>query len=291
MRHGIYLKRVAGEGPPYTDNEQLAPYRWTNVWRVLDRVSQRVVRLDEPGLSPGDKFIRVMMLKAFNRPETYDALCHHVGAPTEEWFPTEEYAAVLKDMEDRKMKIWSPAYMILGVDEGGRDQGRSKWESWIEFLARIHREEWWRAVQTSTCVDEIVAKFFAVKYLGQFYAWQFTTDLGYVGVHMHDDWQFATTGPGSIRGVRHVYGDEAKTKVAIRNKLLHVTKNQDELQMQFGMEPLRLAGRKLQPIDIQNCFCEFDKWVRVQAGEKRQKYRPTAGGLLETKLPAHWSTT
>ena len=38
-RHEIYLKRKAGEPPPWTDDPILQQYRFTNVFRELDKTT------------------------------------------------------------------------------------------------------------------------------------------------------------------------------------------------------------------------------------------------------------
>src|SRR5690349_12726961 len=43
-RQAMFMKRVAGERPPWTDDPVLASHRFTNVYRAADRVSQYLIR-------------------------------------------------------------------------------------------------------------------------------------------------------------------------------------------------------------------------------------------------------
>ena len=43
----------------------------------------------------------------------------------------------------------------------------------------------------------------------------------------------------------------------------------------MGVEPVTLFGRKLTAIDMQNCFCEIDKYARVAHPQYNLKSRRT----------------
>ena len=43
-RQNIFFKKAAGEQPPYTDDPILRTYKFCNVYRASDRVSQFLIR-------------------------------------------------------------------------------------------------------------------------------------------------------------------------------------------------------------------------------------------------------
>ena len=68
-RHNIYLRRRRREPAPWTDDTVLAGYRFTNAFRVLDRVSQTLVRdvIDAGPDDAEDVLLRVLLYELFNR--------------------------------------------------------------------------------------------------------------------------------------------------------------------------------------------------------------------------------
>src|SRR5580693_8773694 len=79
-RHRIYLNRKAKKPWPWTKDEILRTYKFTNVYRQLDRVTEawthRWINLLHKGakMSDGDIFFHLCVFRFFNWPGTYDAL-------------------------------------------------------------------------------------------------------------------------------------------------------------------------------------------------------------------------
>jgi len=73
-RHAIYLRRKAGEEPPWTDDAALGLYRFTNVFRELDRTTiwfrENVrERVDGP-----EALLAAVVFRWFNRIQTGEAI-------------------------------------------------------------------------------------------------------------------------------------------------------------------------------------------------------------------------
>jgi hypothetical protein len=103
--------------------------------------------------------------------------------------------------------------------------------------------------------------------MGSFLSAQVVADIKYVEPlkSASDWWTWASSGPGSRRGLNRVMGfptdnkwNEAKWLSTLRE--LHAKVN----ELAPDMPPLHAQ-------DLQNCLCEFDKWKRVQLGEGRPR--------------------
>jgi hypothetical protein len=86
-RHSIYFKRLRGEASPWTDDPILRKYKFTDSFRILDRVSQYLVRevIYKPGLStePEEIIFRILLFKLFNAIGAWEALTAALpGTPT-----------------------------------------------------------------------------------------------------------------------------------------------------------------------------------------------------------------
>jgi hypothetical protein len=70
-RQEIFFARAAGLPPPWTEDDILARFKFTNAYRAADRVSQFLIRrviyrADLPG-SADEVFFRTILFKLFNR--------------------------------------------------------------------------------------------------------------------------------------------------------------------------------------------------------------------------------
>ncbi len=75
-RQEIFFKRVARLPPPWTSDPVMLSYRFTNVYRASDRVSQYLIRrvIYEGDQSEEEVFFRTLLFKIFNRIETWEIL-------------------------------------------------------------------------------------------------------------------------------------------------------------------------------------------------------------------------
>ena len=112
-RHQVHQRRLAGQPQPWTDDEILQAYPFTNVFRVYDRVTQyilkNVIRKGDQSLE--ESCFRVILFRLFNRIETWELLEKGLGTPTLTWseFDVGEYENVLMEY---KGALYGACYII-----------------------------------------------------------------------------------------------------------------------------------------------------------------------------------
>ena len=104
---------------------------------------------------------------------------------------------------------------------------------------------------------------------GSFLAGQVVADLKFFGnLKLASDWNsFAPLGPGSIRGLNRYHMRSLKSPVSQSSGLREIQAIQDTISSKLGM--------KLAVHNIQNCLCEYDKYMRLKydcKGRVRAKY-------------------
>ncbi|WP_217497453.1 nucleotide kinase domain-containing protein [Trinickia violacea] len=118
--------------------------------------------------------------------------------------------------------------------------------------------------------------------IGDFLAYQFTTDINYSEITDFSEMDFVVPGPGARDGLRKCFSDSAGLNEAELIRLM--ADNQEREFERLGVNFQSLWGRRLQLIDSQNLFCEVDKYARVAhpeiagiSGRTRikQKFTPT----------------
>ena len=82
-RHQVYTRRITGDPYPWTNDPVLSSYKFTNIFRAADRVSQKLIRIlySHPYVDPNTLVLRVLLFKIFNKIDTWDAVARNMGIP------------------------------------------------------------------------------------------------------------------------------------------------------------------------------------------------------------------
>lgn len=126
-------------------------------------------------------------------------------------------------------------------------------------------------------------------------AFQFAIDLNYSELIDHQEAEFVVARPGSIDGIAKCFGDV--DGVSPEQVIYWVCDRQEREFSDRGIDSLGLFGRRLQPIDCQNVFCEISKYARVAHPEVegpsrgkriKQLYVDADGSLPTPVFPPSW---
>lgn len=260
-RESIRIKKESGQPAPWTDDEILKSYRFTNVLRIQDKVSQWLLHnWYQPYFGHPNMSLAATLARQLNNIDSMGA----VGFPAI-WQP-KKIQEILEERQTRGLKNYSAAYMITGRF-GCKD-----------------REPETKAYQTVFRVCDPIAKnppkinaismqlthreLLEYQGFSSFIAGQVVADLRWgVKGAWRDRLNWAPMGPGSMRGLNQLLGRDKDTKID---------------QPQFLREFLELFSKvreisglpKMEAIDFQNCLCEVDKYIRALNGEgtPKQKY-------------------
>lgn len=272
-RHRIFLKKAAGEPPPWTEDPILGTYKFTNAFRELDRTTvwMRENWTNPNILAPLDiQFFNVCFFRMFGTMEFADA----------HGYVTEFYPEYTKDLArqrlENKQKVFTGAYIIT-------NQGLKlpKEEVVVDLFLkpiwdnRQHLLNIAQATQSLKAVHEALGRYRGWGG-GGFMAYEAVTDMNYTPVMPTplDKYVWANAGPGAYRGLNRLHGRPLTQKGKIDE--------QQEMRLL-----LALCGERLEPhvkdmgaqIDmrmIEHSLCEFDKYERVRLGEgkPRSLYKP-----------------
>lgn len=259
------MNRVSGLPPPWTDDAVLKYYRFTNPYRASDRVSQYLIRhvLYEGEQTPIEIFFRMMLFKMFNSIRTWEWLCTHVGVPESANYDHIEYAAVLDALVAVQSRVYSAAYIIPNPGLGHK----RKHHNHLQLLAQMLLDELPHRISEATSLQSVYLMLMQYPSIGPFLSFQFAIDLNYSVVLDFSEMDFVVAGPGARSGIRKCFDDTAGLDDA---DLIRAVSDlsEDEFARQ-GIEFQNLWGRQLQLIDLQNLFCEVDKYARILHPESK----------------------
>src|SRR3954470_20973644 len=98
-RQQVFFKRLEGHPPPWTEDEILRVYKFTNAYRASDRVSQYLIRnviyRDDLPDAHDEVFFRILLFKLFNRVETWELLEKELGRVTWDGYSFKRYDRIL----------------------------------------------------------------------------------------------------------------------------------------------------------------------------------------------------
>jgi hypothetical protein len=258
-RQAVLLRRLAGDPPPWTDDPIVARHRFTNPYRMTDRVSQHLLTAVQydTAWDPATLVLRTLLFKVFNRIDTWRLIVAEAGEPTVATFDPALLGRVLSDARAAGRRIYSPAYIVPNPPYGEPEKHRNHLRMLTEMLDAgiIDR------LVAASGLRELFEVLRRVPSLGPFLAFQYAVDINYSPVTAGGEAGFVVAGPGAVDGLRKCFATLPAGAEA--DALLWVAATQEEHFDRLGLTFKPVFGRRLQPIDCQNLFCETDKYARV----------------------------
>lgn len=267
-REHIRLAKELGEPAPWSNDMILQNYRFTNVRRMDDKVSQWLwhnwykPNFDHP------KMIQIAALARFiNLPSSLEAIHElvFVSNPNRPSWPQIKFK--LRKLKEQGT-IFNGAYMVRGND--GQDKGASVVDFYVKGLELVTAD--------TDLMEETHSRLQACYGMGSFMAGQVVADLRWA---MSGRWldrnDWAPIGPGSKRGMNRLHGRAINTPL---NQMTFLIELREFIQECEDNLPDSITSR-LEAMDYQNCCCEFDKYCRVllEEGKSPKQRYPGAANV------------
>jgi hypothetical protein len=258
-RHRVYEQRLQGLAAPWTSDRVLSAYRFTNVFRAADRVSQFLIRdvIYQGDQAVDEVVFRILLFKLFNKIETWQLLRAEFGEVSLSTFDVETADRLLGDARAGGQRIYSNAYIVppIAGSDGVKHRGH------LRLIASMIEDDLPGRVRDSSTLEAVYLLLRAYPGIGNFLAYQFAVDINYSDVTDHDEDEFVMAGPGALDGISKVFpGIDLREAAQVIRRM---TDEQERWLSHYGLSFGGLFGRRLHLIDIQNLFCEISKYARV----------------------------
>jgi hypothetical protein len=294
-RLAIFYRRRRDPVGPWTTDPILRAYRFTNVFRATDRVSQYLIhevqyRADR-SQEPREVFFRTILFKIFNKIETWEALEHAHGPLSWRTADLEAVERTLSRLQAGGQHIYSAAY-IMPTPPFGRARKHSNHLALISRMMADGLADRLRQVPDLKAAYECILGYPG---LGRFLAFQYAIDLNYSTLLHFKEADFVVAGPGALDGISKCFS--ATSGRSPEEVIRWVTDRQEIEFIHRGLDFNGLFGRPLQPIDCQNLFCEISKYTRVSHPEIqgianrqriKQAYKRNDRELPVLSFPPRW---
>lgn len=295
-RQNIFFKRFNKEGYPWTKDEILNQYKFTNVYRATDRVSQYLIKnvIYKGNQEPEEIFFRLILFKIFNRISTWEVLESEFGKITFKDYSFKLYNKVLSEVMHNKIPIYSAAYiMASGRSSFGYPR---KHQNHLQLIELMIKENVPHKLQHCKNMNEAYNLLHSYPTIGDFLAYQYITDINYSTLTNFSEMEFVKAGPGSKDGIAKCFIDFGD--YSFEDIIRLMTDSQEKEFNRLNLDFKNLWGRNLQLIDCQNIFCEVDKYSRVAHPEIegyssrtriKQKFSIQKHKPIEFYFPPKWS--
>lgn len=260
-RQRIFFKRLRGCSPPWTDDQILVRYKFTNAYRASDRVSQYLIKnvIYRGDDSPKEIFFRTILFKIFNRIGTWELLEQNLETISYSTYCFDQYDDILlKALQDGE-KIFSAAYIMpSGTSSFGHPK---KHQNLLRLLETMMGDDVPLKILEMRSMSRVFELFRSYPMIGDFLAYQYSIDINYSPLTDFSEMEFVVPGPGARDGIRKCF--ESLGGLSEMDIIRLVAEKQEKEFARLDIKFQSLWGRALQLIDCQNLFCEVDKYARL----------------------------
>lgn len=294
-RQDVFFNRFKNENHPWTDDEIISTYKFTNVYRAADRVSQYLIKnvIYKGSQNPEEVFFRIILFKIFNRISTWEVLESELGRISLKDYSFKKYDQVLSEVMKLKIPIYSAAYiMASGQSKFGYAR---KHQNHLRLIELMIKEMVPHRLQQCKSMSDAYQLLRSYPTIGDFLAYQYVTDINYSTLTDFGEMDFVKAGPGAKDGILKCFKDFGDYSFEDIIKMMADTQESEFEKLNLNFQTL--WGRQLQLIDCQNIFCEVEKYSRVSHPEMRgyskrtrikQKYSNQNNQSIEFYFPEKW---
>ena len=280
-RHRIYQRRFVEKLlPPWTEDTILQRFKFTNVYRELDRVTIWIrEHIREPYAKHPNLWFMLCLARQINWPPMLQELMNKSAWPTGTWNPRKA-RDIMQRWKAAGRKCYTGAYMLNAHGVDINDPKDKAYFTCYYVLNKLWKE---RDKVILPALKENSLQVFCDTIQqyhgwGGFTAYEAACDLRWTRYlkNATDINTWANVGPGAVRGLNRVYDRELKTPVKqepalaeMRNLLLYLQKKWPK---DWPVLELR---------EVEHSLCEADKYERVRLGEGRPRALFTSGCLVD----------
>lgn len=264
-REQLRIRKESGIPPPWTKDPILREFRFCNVRREDDRVTQWIAaNLRRPYADHPYLWLMLCIARQVNWPDTLQELILRGGIPHHTFSPL-HFVRILNSRRDRGEKVYTGAYMIAAPPSGDKQL----------YMGQVVIGELWKRRSTFApqSLQQTHAWLMGTRGWGNFMAYQAVVDMRFTRIlrKAPDLGTWAAAGPGTIRGLNRLhhrwldYRLPQEQALEEMRSIYELVESNTDVTLDFS--------------DVPNILCETDKYLRVKNSEGRPRalYVPGRG--------------
>lgn len=266
-RQAAFERRVSGAAWPWTEDPILRTFKFCNVYRAADRVSQYMISDVAYASDAGDfadRAFQIVAFRTFSNIATWKGLRLELGrAPRLEDLATGAFEHALDRIKKRNGGLYTGAFILCANKAFGFNAKHHNHVALFKLMFLTERLD--RSIETANSLEQVVQAIQRFPLMGPFMAYQTAIDLNYSELIDFSENEYTQAGPGALRGLKKAF--ESLGDYSPANAISWMVEHQDQEFGRLNLGFNGLFGRSLHAIDCQGLFCELDKYCREAAPE------------------------
>lgn len=287
-RYKVHIKKDNGEPQPWTQDKIIENYRFTNVRREQDRQTKYLIDniVNNNKLSLEEKIVNCTMFRYWNLWDTMKLF----GGPWSKKSIIDQSAhrqALVKythiTSDNPRHGFFTKAFFTSGAKMGVR----SYFNDPNMVMGAFHLAKYmYEQNIPNNCLEcknqaEVFEILKSMPGIANFLGYQIFVDLTYIPEFPFSENEFTIAGPGCKKGLKRlIVNPDGLTP---EECVFWLRDNIEKIAPQFKpmnfMTDLPKEERHLTVMSLENCLCEFSKYIRAvnKEGRPKQKYVPYKG--------------
>lgn len=268
LRQATFEARLAGKNRPWTSDPILQTYKFCNVFRAADRVSQYMIRDvaygHDPDTTPSDRVFQITAFRTFSNIETWRAVTAELGgAPRLDHLRSGAFEQALDRVKGQNGGLYTGAFILCANKAFGFDEKHRNHVGLFKHMFLEHTCA--ERILEAPSLEVVVSLLQDFPLMGPFMAYQTAIDINYSDLIDFSENDYTQAGPGALRGLKKAFTDLGDYSPA--DTILWMVDRQADEFIRLGLAFRGLFGRPLHGIDCQGLFCELDKYCREAVPE------------------------
>lgn len=296
-RQSIWYKRFIDKKPfPWTDDEILMNYKFTNVYRDLDKNSQWQIKniLLDDSLDEMNLIWKLLVFRYFNNPLTFEYAEKKYGwkqgIPNYEEYDKDKFAEMISEFRSTGVNPYTSAYLINTKIAKGESRD---WCYTELVIPNLHKKipQIIHLAKTANEPEELIDFINSFPSTSSFISHEFYQDFTYIQKYTDRKFtrftqnDFTNVGPGAGVGIRLIF---PSLNVRAQKQAIYWLRDlANESLMNIGNFPYLHWDKKKRDYYVNNeCnitlhqiemwLCEYQKYwkMKIGTGKQRSKYQP-----------------
>lgn len=279
-RHLIWYKRfVLKDPPPWTKDPIFLEYKFTNMYRELDRGTLYLLdNIVNTGNAPEEEVFNIILYRMFNRVATYD----HIGFQTVYrnsvgpmvWPSFVAVFNKLRAYAEAGNALYTDAHMVCAYEHF---PGRDKLERFEWIFAHVLKAlpKLMTLVEHQTSLGPIHKFLTTIPGIGPFNAYEIVVDISYATWNnLHED-EWVNPGPGCMRGLKDIFPDIKPKQCQKAIQIIRECQKDEFARLKLPFSSIAYKDRELTLRNVEHDLCEYHKYFKALhgLGRPRNKFK------------------
>lgn len=280
QRHLIWYKRnILRQNFPWTNDPILKNYKFCNVYRELDKCSQYLIShvINNNHLTLEDKIFNILLYRRFNTDQFYEKL----GViPFDSKVDIKYVEKKMDKAKAKGIKLFNDAYIVCQRSYISSYRKHDKHIQQLLIVKNFIQKQIrniMHAIIDSKRLNDIHEYLMEIPLTGDFLAYQYVTDITYLP-EFKKRWMinnFVSVGPGAKPAVQYIFNDKKIESYPILCQTIYFGQHQymPKEWENIYYKDAYYQDKYLSLSNIQNCLCEFRKYLNLKKDPKNSRKR------------------